>query len=681
MRLLLLCLLLCACAHPSVAQKTKDHKAVVAEIASNIESADFGRPTVRLAVVTFVPLQVSSGNANVFGEYLSESIIGRLSADPGRLKLFERKRVDAILKENEFMLSGMMKASEAIRIGELLPIDAIFSGTYTRLKNYVDVNGRLIDVVSGEILMSYSGRIRLTKNIRTLFPESALTANTTQVVVSKGGASAPHETKTDAETRCRAFADKFREKLQDLSTPEKIEAVTIEAMRTPFDNACGKIHYHLINALARYAITPGRYKTFLLATLDTIAYPSGDDRAYSILAYLTSDQNADDDEWRSGIGTIRKVGDHTLSAYLGFLFNRVEEPDTAILRSRLNQYFDLLSSGQVGLPRAVSFDRGFYELMESLTANRELRRYAYGHYGNRLETESDNATGLHFMYLKRMYDEEPDAPSKTQVMYWLADYFNDHQNKKTPDQLYTFARNFMPYPSDEGSPFKIEQNKQAESKYPSNDLALLVNRCRASFALYALESPYPNQRQDRIDFCTRNGIAIPGVIPTIDEAGSVLRGSDVGEQHRVMKLLTMMGDRVAPLEPILVALLDRRSLDHKEQLADVQVMALQLLGDLRTSNQTAIRHMIAALRNYDKAGEISQESLVAVGRPAVNPLVDELNATTIHDGGLQYRLVVILGRIGKDAKSATPALRSLLTKTTNKDIRYAIEAALQEFGL
>src|SRR5690606_33428106 len=98
------------------------------------------------------------------------------------LKLFERKRIDAILKENEFMLSGMIKASEAIKIGELLPIDALFSGTYTKLKNYVDVTGRLIDVASGEILMSYTGRIRLTKNIKTLFPETPTTGGTTVLV-------------------------------------------------------------------------------------------------------------------------------------------------------------------------------------------------------------------------------------------------------------------------------------------------------------------------------------------------------------------------------------------------------------------------------------------------------------------------------------------------------------------
>jgi hypothetical protein len=58
-------------------------------------------------------------------------------------------------------------------------------------------------------------------------------------------------------------------------------------------------------------------------------------------------------------------------------------------------------------------------------------------------------------------------------------------------------------------------------------------------------------------------------------------------------------------------------------------------------------------------------------------LVKRLNSTTNQDGGLQYQIVLILGKIGKDAKVAEPSLRSLLSKTSNKDVRYVIEATLQ----
>lgn len=666
----------------ALAQKTKDHTVVVAEIADKIRSANFGKVQVRLAVVTFVPIQNKANDPNTFGEYVTESIIGKISTNTDKFKLFERKRVDAILKENEFMLSGMIKANEAIKIGELLPIDALFSGTYTRLKNYVDVTARLIDVGSGEILMSYTGRVRLTKNIKTLFPEQGSESQTPTVVVASQpkGDGKPAAAKIDYEAMCKSRTEKFTAKLHDLSTGEKVDALVDEAIQTPFENVCGKLHYHFINALSRYNLRPARYERFLLATLDTIAYPSGDDRANSILSYLTKDRNVSEAEWNSGLATIRKVGDYTLSSYLSFMFNRVDVPDSTILQQRAEQYFALLNNGQIGLPRPVSFDKGFYEMMEALSANLPMRIYVYGRYGHRLETEPDNVVGLHLMYLKRMYDEETNPSRKTRIISWIADYFNNHVNKKSGDQLYDLARAFLPYPDDENSQFKIDQNKQAALKYPPHDLNVLIAKCGTRFAEYAVDTRYPTQKEDRVKFCARNGIPIPRVIPTIEEAKSILRGGDVPEQHRVMQLLVLMGRKVAPLETTFISLLDRRSIEHRQALSEVQIYAMQMLGTLRTKDKRAIAYMIASLKNYDKASDIAIESLVSIGKPSVSLLVEQLNATTIHDGGLQYRLITLLGRIGKDAREAAPAVRSVLAKTTNKDIRYAAEAALQIFG-
>src|SRR5258707_1921265 len=149
---------------PSFAQKAKDYSEVTTELVQKIESAHTSSTPLRIAIVTFVPSN-SEETSKAFGEYLTESITGKLSEKPQKFKVFERQRLDAIFKENELMLSGMMKPSEALKIGQLLPIDALFSGTYTKLKSYIDISGRLIDVSSAEILTSYSGRIKLSKNI------------------------------------------------------------------------------------------------------------------------------------------------------------------------------------------------------------------------------------------------------------------------------------------------------------------------------------------------------------------------------------------------------------------------------------------------------------------------------------------------------------------------------------
>src|SRR6478609_8205531 len=159
------------------AQKVQEHSQVVAELVQKIEANVPAGKQFRIAVVPFVSSN-SAETSKAFGEYLTESITGKLSEKPLAFKVLERQRLDAVFKENELMLSGMMKPSEALKLGQLLPLDALFSGTYTKLKTYVDVSGRLIDVTSGEIITSYSGRIKMTKNIKTLFETPASTSVT-----------------------------------------------------------------------------------------------------------------------------------------------------------------------------------------------------------------------------------------------------------------------------------------------------------------------------------------------------------------------------------------------------------------------------------------------------------------------------------------------------------------------
>ncbi len=157
------------------------------------------------------------------------------------------------------MLSGLMKPSEALKIGQLLPIDALFSGTYTKLKTYIDVSGRLIDVTSGEIMTSYSGRIKISKNIKTLFDtpiaSPAQQANpqtppTNITIINQINPSQQVASKTREEI-CKEKVIAFKVRLEDLSTTEKINSVVVEAMKTPFDNYCGQLHFDLIYSLTR----------------------------------------------------------------------------------------------------------------------------------------------------------------------------------------------------------------------------------------------------------------------------------------------------------------------------------------------------------------------------------------------------------------------------------------------
>jgi len=88
--------------------------------------------------------------------------------------------------------------------------------------------------------------------------------------------------------------------------------------------------------------------------------------------------------------------------------------------------------------------------------------------------------------------------------------------------------------------------------------------------------------------------------------------------------------------------------------------------------------MIGVLPHYGNDTEAAEIALVQIGKPAVNALVARLDKTTVQDGGLQYQLISILGKIGKDASVAEKSITRVLNASTNNDVKYAAEAALQE---
>jgi hypothetical protein len=220
-------------------------------------------------------------------------------------------------------------------------------------------------------------------------------------------------------------------------------------------------------------------------------------------------------------------------------------------------------------------------------------------------------------------------------------------------------------------------NLRIRKEYPAPDLKILVDQCKSRFTEYAMLSPYNSQKEDRINFCTQNSIPVPGVIPTTPEADNILKGQDLEEQLRVMKLVVQMKEVSKTLEPTLIALLDKKSLEDKEKMTEIQSLATGVLGHLKTTSTKAIDRMTQMVTsfNYQEADR-AKAALVEIGKPAVAPLIKRLQTTTEQDGGLQYQIILMLGKIGKDAKPAEATLKNLLQKTTNGDVRYIIEATL-----
>jgi TolB-like protein len=665
------------------AQKKQEYRAVVEELHQRIEISVANKLPLKIAVVPFKSSTPTVQNR--FGEYLTESITGKLLEKPNQFKVFERSRLDVILKENELMVSGMMNTAEAMKIGKLLSVDALFSGTYTQLKSYIDVSGRLIDVVTGEILTTYSGRIKMTKNLKLLFTPIALpteTSNNKGESHPAGGTTIniynTNPTPTAPVEDCNVRDQAMRNRADDLTTPDKIKSLVQDAIKIPFDNECGKFHYHMMGEFMRYKIRDEPYYNFLVKTLREIPFTSRDERAQGIIEFITYDGTSEA-EWNLTLETMART-EYSLYVYVVAAFKKPELMDSAVAKQWVDEYMTWVNAGKIGKPEAFPYNKAFFQFMQGLgNRNHHLQVYLYDRYGSSIAQEPVNASNNHYLFLWRMYAEEENPVIKTKIVKWMADYFNRYQYKNSHDKLFDFAKDFVPEKPEEYNRKSVEEkNKERAITYPISDLKILIDLCRAKFIEYATKSEYSSTTEDRINFCLRYDIAVPGAIPTLDEANTILKGNDFDEQIRVMKLLVQMGEKPKPLEPTLISLLDKRSLDKKEDLQEVQNYALEILGNTKTSSLKVINLMIVKLKSFNyKEADNSQEALVKIGKPAVKPVMDRLSTVTLQEGGLQYKLVVILGRIGTPAKPAVPQLQKILRETKNADVKYAAEAALQ----
>jgi TolB-like protein len=85
------------------------------------------------------------------GEIVAEWLITSL-VKTGRFDVVERAQLQKVLKEQQLGMTGMISQETAARVGELLGVKVIITGSVIQIGNTVEVNARLINVEDGSIL-------------------------------------------------------------------------------------------------------------------------------------------------------------------------------------------------------------------------------------------------------------------------------------------------------------------------------------------------------------------------------------------------------------------------------------------------------------------------------------------------------------------------------------------------
>lgn len=143
---LVLCIVFCATSFSSARpQGVLEQR--VSELSQKISNGLTENQKRTIAVLEFVDLR---GNVTDFGRFIAEELITNLY-ETKKFKVIERQLINKIITEQKLSLTGIVDHTSAQKLGRLLGVDAIATGTVTDLGKSLRVNARLIDTTTGEI--------------------------------------------------------------------------------------------------------------------------------------------------------------------------------------------------------------------------------------------------------------------------------------------------------------------------------------------------------------------------------------------------------------------------------------------------------------------------------------------------------------------------------------------------
>lgn len=111
---------------------------------------------LRVAVADFPDLR---GATSDFGRYVAERLTTRLSAATNRFAMTERRRLQQVVGELSLNQSDLVDPRTARRVGEMLGVDALLVGTVSALGDRVDLDARVVEIETNNVVTQGSASI------------------------------------------------------------------------------------------------------------------------------------------------------------------------------------------------------------------------------------------------------------------------------------------------------------------------------------------------------------------------------------------------------------------------------------------------------------------------------------------------------------------------------------------
>jgi len=111
---------------------------------------------MRIAIVDFDTMGGDFGIKDL-GSIVAEWLITSF-VQSGRFEVVERSQLQKILEEQKLAVTGLVAQETAVKLGQVLGVKVLISGTLIKIGNAVEVNSRLIDTQDGSIIKAEKRR-------------------------------------------------------------------------------------------------------------------------------------------------------------------------------------------------------------------------------------------------------------------------------------------------------------------------------------------------------------------------------------------------------------------------------------------------------------------------------------------------------------------------------------------
>lgn len=129
----------------------------------------------KIAIDDFTDL---NGYKSGLGDFISEELVTSFyTQGAGNFEVVERRELARVLKEQKLGGSGLLNKTTIAKIGKILGIDAIVTGSIAYLGSSIKVNARMIGVNNAKVFAATSQKMLKDETVEALLGQSARVGN------------------------------------------------------------------------------------------------------------------------------------------------------------------------------------------------------------------------------------------------------------------------------------------------------------------------------------------------------------------------------------------------------------------------------------------------------------------------------------------------------------------------